>query len=231
MADEQRRKVAEAKHRRDKFEGRLRASFQWIARWMLPAMACLGLAIGLWQLGHPMARSLVGAIERQMQRQGNRQMGPPTATAAPPASTQQPIPTIAAAVTTPAPAPSANMPVPQNTEPGVQTGSSPQPEGWIQSWPALLVLLWVLWFFFDTISRRVSLVSKDSPRFRAALDIWSPLVMSIVNTPRSAKRFLNQVRYLAMRQRAFTEKGTPSFFLRPFLLASWGVVRFRSGGQ
>jgi hypothetical protein len=76
------------------------------------------------------------------------------------------------------------------------------------------VLLWVLWFFFNTIARRADLVAKDSPLFRAALDVWSPLIMAVMNTPRGAKRFLNRVRYLAMRQRALFNEGKPSLLDR-----------------
>ena len=35
--------------------------------------------------------------------------------------------------------------------------------------------------------------------------VWYPLVLAKQNTPRAAKRFVNRVRYLAMRQRAFSE--------------------------
>jgi len=56
------------------------------------------------------------------------------------------------------------------------------------------VAVWVL-------TRRPGLVVKDSPRFVEALETWHPLVVRRSPTPRSVKRFMNRVRYLAMRQR------------------------------
>jgi photosystem II stability/assembly factor-like uncharacterized protein len=46
--------------------------------------------------------------------------------------------------------------------------------------------------------RRVSTVVRDSSDFRLALKIWLPVVVLHQNTPRSIKRFINRVRYLAM---------------------------------
>jgi hypothetical protein len=42
---------------------------------------------------------------------------------------------------------------------------------------------------------------RDSPRFHAAVNKWEPLVSFKSRTPRSLKRFMNRVRYLAMLQR------------------------------
>ena len=44
-------------------------------------------------------------------------------------------------------------------------------------------------------------VIRDSREFETALQAWHPMVFSFRNTPRSIKRFLNRVRYLAMLQR------------------------------
>lgn len=44
-------------------------------------------------------------------------------------------------------------------------------------------------------------VIRDSPEFEKALETWHPLVFASRKTPRSIKRFLNRVRYLAMLQR------------------------------
>ncbi len=66
---------------------------------------------------------------------------------------------------------------------------------------ALLVMLWV---GATVLTRRPDLVVKDSPNFVDALKIWHPLIFSKHVTPRSIKRFMNRVRYLAMRQRPAT---------------------------
>lgn len=67
--------------------------------------------------------------------------------------------------------------------------------------PVLLVGVLVLWVGVWVLTRRPGLVVKDSPKFVEALKIWHPLVFARSTTPRSVKRFMNRVRYLAMRQR------------------------------
>jgi photosystem II stability/assembly factor-like uncharacterized protein len=44
-------------------------------------------------------------------------------------------------------------------------------------------------------------VVDDSDTFREALDAWSPALFAKLTTPRSAKKFMNRVRFLAMLQR------------------------------
>jgi hypothetical protein len=75
---------------------------------------------------------------------------------------------------------------------------------------ALLVMLWV---GVTVLTRRPDLVVKDSPNFMDALKIWHPLIYSRQSTPRSIKRFMNRIRYLAMRQRRPTE-GESSWWRR-----------------
>ena len=61
--------------------------------------------------------------------------------------------------------------------------------------PVFLVAAW--WAF----SQRPELIVKDSPDFQKALEIWRTVIHSKAATPRDLKRFLNRLRYLAMRQR------------------------------
>lgn len=56
------------------------------------------------------------------------------------------------------------------------------------------------------LSRQPDLVVKDSKEFEDALRIWHPVIYSKLRTPRSIKRFMNRVRFLAMRQRRQTER-------------------------
>lgn len=67
--------------------------------------------------------------------------------------------------------------------------------------PVALALSLVLWVGVWLLTRRPGLVVKDSTDFVDALTIWHPLVFARSTTPRSIKRFMNRVRYLAMRQR------------------------------
>jgi photosystem II stability/assembly factor-like uncharacterized protein len=67
--------------------------------------------------------------------------------------------------------------------------------------PLLLVASWVL-------TRRPDTVIPDSQTFREALEVWSNVIAEQYPSPREIKRFLNFVRYLAMRGR--TQEGTLS---------------------
>jgi|GEM_PF-1015908 len=62
---------------------------------------------------------------------------------------------------------------------------------------SILILIAAYWL----VTRRPDLVIKDSEAFEKALDTWHLLIFSRQTTPRSLKRFMNRVRYLAMRQR------------------------------
>lgn len=55
------------------------------------------------------------------------------------------------------------------------------------------------------LTRRPDVVTRDSKDFEDALRIWCPLVYARQKTPRSIKRFMNRVRYLAMRSRPAEE--------------------------
>jgi photosystem II stability/assembly factor-like uncharacterized protein len=74
------------------------------------------------------------------------------------------------------------------------------------------------WFGVTILTRRPGLVVKDSPNFVEALKIWHALVFSRQSTPRSIKRFMNRVRFLAMRQRPTKAEVRPSLLKKLF---SW----------
>jgi hypothetical protein len=68
-------------------------------------------------------------------------------------------------------------------------------------YPAVILLILLVGLGIWRLSIPPGVVIHDSPDFEAALRTWHPLVFSYRNTPRSIKRFLNRVRYLAMLQR------------------------------
>jgi len=74
--------------------------------------------------------------------------------------------------------------------------------------PALSLLI-LIWFGSTILTLRPGLVVRDSPRFVKALEIWHPLVFARQSTPRATKRFMNHVRYLAMRQRRQSDSEPP----------------------
>lgn len=89
----------------------------------------------------------------------------------------------------------------------------------------LVALLVLIWIGSTILTRRPGLVVEDSPRFVAALEIWHPLVFARKPTPRATKRFMNHVRYLAMRQRQQSDSDPP---LKQFLAKLKGRL---SGGK
>lgn len=68
-----------------------------------------------------------------------------------------------------------------------------------------VILALILGLGIWRLSIPTDFVVKDSPEFIDALKIWHPLLIAKRNTPRSVKRFVNRVRYFAMRQSAETE--------------------------
>jgi len=68
-------------------------------------------------------------------------------------------------------------------------------------WLVALLLIVIVGLGVWRLSIPPGVVLRDSQEFETALATWHPLVFSFRNTPRSIKRFLNRVRYLAMLQR------------------------------
>ena len=231
------RALASARRRRS-VEQHVRSAMGWTAAWAAPVIVCFGLGLVMWRTAPTAAPSVATHFQHIIDES---KKGPPQAAAV--AGGQQTVPSTpnspassgqSTAAPTPGSTPQLVQTVPPGTRPGnrnVELGLPPKPESWKDIWLALLLALWVLWFFYSTISRRADRVVKDSPKFREALDIWSAVVMSPMNTPRGAKRFLNRVRYLAMRQRALLEARKASFIDRfCSRLGAW-LVADGSGGR
>ncbi|HJR07785.1 MAG TPA: P-loop NTPase fold protein [Pyrinomonadaceae bacterium] len=89
----------------------------------------------------------------------------------------------------------------KQTQAASLTTATPARRPLVSYWPLPLGVLALLVVAGLLLTRRPDLVVKDSEEFEAALRIWHPLVFSRHKTPRSLKRFMNRVRYLAMRQR------------------------------
>lgn len=102
-----------------------------------------------------------------------------------------------------APTPTPSTPEPeQKTESKLADFKHPQ-ENIVQwpgySFPVLAALAMLVGLFF--MLRRPTVTEKDSPLFIRALEIWQPWIVLKRQTPRLLKRFLNEVRYLAMQYR------------------------------
>ena len=74
----------------------------------------------------------------------------------------------------------------------------------ITGWPFYVLLLGTVSLIATSLRRLPQRIVRDEEPFTNALAVWHPLVMTggARNTPRTARRFQNRVRYLAMRQRA-----------------------------
>jgi len=227
------RALASARRRRS-MEQHIRSAMGWTAAWAAPVFVCFGLGFVMWRTAPTAAPSVANHFQHIVDESTKVPQQPAAV-----AGGQQPVPSPAALPASSgqgaaASAPSSTPQLIQTVVPGtrnVEVGLPPKPESWKDIWLALLLALWVLWFFYSTISRRADRVVKDSAKFREALDIWSAVVMSPMNTPRGAKRFLNRVRYLAMRQRALLEARKASFIDRfCSRLGAW-LVADGSGGR
>jgi hypothetical protein len=72
-------------------------------------------------------------------------------------------------------------------------------------WPFFAVFLLLATALVLFFKQSGEMIIEDSPEFERALRIWHPLIYARQNTPRSVKRFINRVRYLAMQQRPVYE--------------------------
>jgi len=90
--------------------------------------------------------------------------------------------------------------------------------------------LWAIWLFAALgvvgtvrafyLERRD--FTRDSPAFLKALDIWQPWIQARQETPRAIKRYLNRVRFIALRLRGrFPEAGTVALSAIYYLHPDW----------
>jgi hypothetical protein len=120
------------------------------------------------------------------------------------------------------PSSSAENPQPAPAGPRATLDSATPGEAvsWI-FWPLLAAL--VAAGVWSTLMLPANVV-YDSVKFIEALRRWQPIISMRRNTPRSLKRFLNRVRYLAMRQRAVEPE-------RSKWDALWAKLRGRSSPE
>jgi hypothetical protein len=72
---------------------------------------------------------------------------------------------------------------------------------WTSFWPVLFIVPALLWAGYRIATWRPDLEPDDSKEFTAAMEDALPLILSKQRTPRAVKRFVNKVRFIAMRQR------------------------------
>ena len=88
-------------------------------------------------------------------------------------------------------------------------GKAAWPARWMLSLPLYLAALFLLLITNIVLTTRPGVQTRDSQQFTDAMEkVWYPLVLAKQNTPRAAKRFVNRVRYLAMRQRYYRDRAS-----------------------
>ena len=84
-------------------------------------------------------------------------------------------------------------------------GTAASTAWWVHVPLALVAIATLLWLLTPREDNRV----EDSQAFATALRAWAPVLFEEHPTPRSAKKFLNKMRFLSMAQRAPTERRAP----------------------
>jgi photosystem II stability/assembly factor-like uncharacterized protein len=102
---------------------------------------------------------------------------------------------------------------------------APGQQSRLPAWPPLIPISALLtagvWMVLKSFPQ---VVVRDSPEFAEALKIWLPVIITKQHTPRSIKRFLNRVRYLAMRQRPSEAAKTMGGRLWPWVRQTAGFA-------
>jgi hypothetical protein len=97
----------------------------------------------------------------------------------------------------------------------------------IPAWALLLVAVLLLISAWQSSRRKALEITEDSRDFQQALRIWLPWLMAKQATPRAVKRFINRLRYIAIRLRKvaaeqhFPETNTVAIAAFHYLLPHW----------
>jgi len=177
-------------------------------RWKLVAGVLLAIVLAI--LGHNFARELAGLPVQQTSPLPNTAPSPQPSIQPSPAPSRAPTPS---ATPTPTPTASRTPPPTRETERPNLISAARDP---FTSFVLPLLGLFAVIALGSALLKQPELVVKDSPNFVAALQIWHPILFARLSTPRATKRFMNLVRYLAMRQRRQNESHPPmtQFFKR-----------------
>ena len=91
-------------------------------------------------------------------------------------------------------------------DPSIKPARPTWPARWVLSIPLYLIAVFLLLAAQVVLTTRPGVQTTDSAEFKDALEkAWYAFILAKQNTPRAAKRFVNRVRYLAMRQRTYKD--------------------------
>ena len=209
-------------------------AFSIAARWLKPTMQAAfvvlavtltGLAVGQYikplaqEMFSPTPASSSSPSSTSAQTQTAAQNTAADAVGSAPAPGNQPTPT-------PATQQTSTVPTNQATTPAYQPGEAAVHVTPVIFWPLFLAAILAIVAASNAMSKVTPRKVTDTQVFVNALKIWQRLVMTsgARNTPRTARRFQNRVRYLAMRQRALSQ-GPAQSQLERWLRLRWQVEK------
>ena len=176
-----------------------------LSRALQPLVAfVLVLALG-WGLGRIAAHSAEGMahvyLERRAENEKNVVAPAKPQSANDSAGVPNPNPSPATAAPSGAtPAPGAPAEKPTAPVQDVDPGQKAFPGSMIRSPGLWIVVAIAVLFLIELLAREPVPPAQDSPEFARALSAWGSIAGDGLETPRATKRFLNRLRFLAMRQ-------------------------------
>jgi hypothetical protein len=202
-------------------------TYAGLSRWLTPVAQAvvIGLSVAVAGLsaGHYLKPWALQILPQQAASPSHTAVSTPTPVpTATPGERPTPTPQKSNAASTPTPTPTpAPAPTPQQL-PSYQPGNTATHLGIIVFWPLVFAVILGLGALGSSLRQVAPRKVTDTQVFVNALKIWQRLVMTsgARNTPRTARRFQNRVRYLAMRQRALSE-GPAQSRLERWLRRRW----------
>lgn len=183
-----------------------------LSRWLTPIAqaAVIGLSVAVAGLsaGHYLKPLALQVLARPTAAPSPTPAPTPAPAPSPtPAARPSPTPRRpnATPTPTPTPAPTPALATPQQL-PSYQPGDTSTHLGIVVFWPLVFAVIFGLGALGNALRQVTPRKVTDTQVFVNALKIWQRLIMTsgAKNTPRTARRFQNRVRYLAMRQRALS---------------------------
>ena len=202
-------------------------TYAGLSRWLTPVAQAvvIGLSVAVAGLsaGHYLRPWALQILPQQAASPSHTAVSTPTPSpTATPGERPTPTPQKSNAASTPRPTPTpAQAPTPQQF-PSYQPGNTATHLEIIVFWPLVFAVILGLGALGSSLRQVAPRKVTDTQVFVNALKIWQRLVMTsgARNTPRTARRFQNRVRYLAMRQRALSE-GPAQSRLERWLRRRW----------
>lgn len=206
-------------------------AFSIAARWLRPTMQAALVVLAVTLTGLAVGQYIKPLVQEMFSAPSASTSSPSPTPAPVQASTQSIGTNIAAGApeNQPTSLPVAQQPAATPTQaitPAYQPGEAAVHVSPVIFWPLFLAAMLAIVAISNAMGRVAPRKVTDTQVFVNALKIWQRLVMTsgARNTPRTARRFQNRVRYLAMRQRALSQ-GPAQSQLERWLRVRWQVEK------